>query len=277
MPAPPKSDDLVPRNTIWLSDAFERYYRATAPDGSAVEAELNAALPRPESLWMWRCSSNWLGCLTGADYEKAAWEPWYRAHVAREESRSRAEKSFRDELASGRLIALVRDPATGETLQLDYRRWNERMNFGVAGFTEEFVGPDDLSQPGPCTIVGGAMRPVFFDLDEFQSWLLTLPGRRSCGQKPRHDPQPSEPVEIAERWPIPEKEPTASRRAAAWRLAKRVWGKDGGPIKGPSWRALTDKLNKQRIDGEEIVSEDTLRRVFLACNRRSANSANSAD
>src|SRR5438309_405788 len=50
MPAPPKSDDPLPRNTIRLSDAFERYYRATAPDVSAVEAELNAALPGPESL-----------------------------------------------------------------------------------------------------------------------------------------------------------------------------------------------------------------------------------
>ena len=138
------------------------------------------------------------------------------------------------------------------------------MNFGVAGFTEDFVGPDDLSQPGPCTIVGGAMRPVFFDLGEFQSWLLTLPGRQSCRQKPRHDPHRPEPVEIAERWPIPEKEPTGPKRAAAWRLAKRVWGKDGGPIKGPSWRENTDELNKRRIDGEEIVSEDTLRRVFLS-------------
>jgi hypothetical protein len=261
MPAPPKSDDPLPRNTIRLSDAFEDY-RETAPDVSAVEAELNAALPGPESLGMWCCDPNWLGCLTGADYKKAAWERWYRAHSATEESRSRAEKSFRDELATGRPIALVRDPATGETLQLDYRRWNEKMNFGVAGFTEDFVGPDDLSQPGPCTIVGGAMRPVFFDLGEFQSWLLTLPGRRSCSQKPRHDPHPPEPVEIVERWPIPEKEPTAPRRAAAWRLAKKVWGKVGGPIKGLSWRELTDQLNKRRIDGEEIVSEDTLKRAF---------------
>jgi hypothetical protein len=44
----------------------------------------------------------------------------------------------------------------------------------------------------------------------------------------------------------------------------RVWGKYGGPIKGPSWRENTDELNKRRIDGEEIVSEATLRRVFLA-------------
>ena len=27
MPAPPKSDDPLPRNTIRLSDAFENYYR----------------------------------------------------------------------------------------------------------------------------------------------------------------------------------------------------------------------------------------------------------
>src|SRR5262245_44245995 len=102
MPAPPISDYPLPRNTICLSDAFDRYYRATAPDVSAIEAELNAALPGPEGRGMWRCDSNWLGCQTGAEYEKAAWRRWYRALDAREESRSRAEKSFRDELASGR-------------------------------------------------------------------------------------------------------------------------------------------------------------------------------
>ena len=95
MPAPPKSDDPLPRNTIGLSDAFENYYRGTSPDVAAIEAELNAALPGPESPGMWRCTFNWLGCLTGADYEKAAWDRWHRALVAREESRSRAEKSFR--------------------------------------------------------------------------------------------------------------------------------------------------------------------------------------
>ena len=249
MPVRPRSQNPLPRNAIRLSDAFERYYRATAPEGPAIEAELNAALPGPESRGMWRCDSNWLGCLTGADYEKAAWDRWHRALVAREKSRSRAEKSFRDELATGRLLAFVRDPATGETLQLDYRRWNEKTNFGVAGFSEDFVGPDDLSQPGPGTIVGGAMRPVFFDLGEFQSWLLKLPGWRSCRQKPRHDPHRPEPVETAERWLIPEKEPTQPKQAAAWWLAKRVWGKDGGPRKGPSWRENTDKLNKQATYG----------------------------
>ena len=106
------------------------------------------------------------------------------------------------------------------------------------------------------------MRPVFFDLGELQACLLTLPGRQSCRQKPRHDPHRREPVEIAERWPIPDKEPTGPKRAAAWRLAKRVWGKDGGPIKGPSWRGNTDELNKRRIVGEQMVSEDTLKRVF---------------
>ena len=79
MPAPPRSDDPLPRNTIGLSDAFENYYRATSPDVAAIEAELNAALPGPESPGMWRCNFNWLGCLTGADYEKAAWDRWHRA------------------------------------------------------------------------------------------------------------------------------------------------------------------------------------------------------
>jgi hypothetical protein len=46
------------------------------------------------------------------------------------------------------------------------------MNFGVPGFSDDdFVGPDDLMQPGPSTIVNGVACSVFLDLDEFQSLL----------------------------------------------------------------------------------------------------------
>ena len=32
MPAPPRSDDPLPRNAIGLSNTFESYYRATSPE-----------------------------------------------------------------------------------------------------------------------------------------------------------------------------------------------------------------------------------------------------
>jgi hypothetical protein len=72
-------------------------------------------------------------------------------------------------------------------------------------------------------------------------------------------------VEFAERWPIPERNPQA-KAGAAWQVGEKSLGKDGGP-KGAELAENTDELNKRRIDGEEMVSEDTLRRVFLGSNR----------
>ena len=87
--------------------------------------------------------------------------------VALEESRSKAEKAFRDVLATGRPQSLIRNPVSGEILQiLNYQDWNNKQNFGVAGFSDDFVDPHELMQPGPNTIINhdGFMRPVFFDL-----------------------------------------------------------------------------------------------------------------
>ena len=248
MPLAGKSDDPLPRNAIRLSDAFERYYRATAPDMSAVEAELNAALPGPESQGMWRCDFNWLGCLTDADYNKAAWERWYRAFVAMEESRSRAEKSFRNALATGRPDALVRDPVTGENVKLlNYPIWNEKANFGVAGFTEDFVGPNELMQPGPNTIIGDAMRPVFFDLDDFQ---LSF-GLDQAKSVPVEVVEAAS-VEVVERWPFPECAPRGRVAELVYAAIKRKWG--GGPPK---------KLSPQEIANViKIGSAETIRRLL---------------
>jgi hypothetical protein len=250
MPAPPQSNDPVPLNVIRLSDAWERYYRATSPDREAIEDELNAAWTECEDRGTgWRRNLEWLGCLTDADHFNAAWKWWHRMSVALEESRSRAEKAFRDALATGHPVALVCNPTSGESLQLNYRDWNKKQSFGVAGFSDDFVDPNELIQPGPNTIINhdGFMRPVFFDLDDFQSCLGL---------------DRVEVVEVSERWSIPEKEPRGPKQAAARRIAKRIWGADGGPPRSLSWQEITNRVNARRIRGDAFLSTSTVERMF---------------
>jgi hypothetical protein len=172
------------------------------------------------------------------------------AMVALEESRSKAEKAFRDVLATGRPQSLIRNPVSGEILQiLNYQDWNNKQNFGVAGFSDDFVDPHELMQPGPNTIINhdGFMRPVFFNLDDFQSCL----GLDRVGV-----------IEAGERWSIPEKAPLRRMQAAAWRTAKRIWGADGGPPRSLSWQEITNKLNADRIRGDTLLSASTVERMF---------------
>jgi hypothetical protein len=124
---------------------------------------------------------------------------------------------------------------------LNYCSWNERANFGVAGFIDDFVGPDELVQPGPNTIIGGAMRPVFFDQDDFQS---------SFG----FDQAKAVPVEVVERWSIPECAPSRGRvTQLAYAAIKRKWC-DGPP----------KKLSPQQIASiiKTGCSAETVRRLL---------------
>jgi hypothetical protein len=160
VPAPPRATDPLPLNVIRLSDAFNRYYRAITPDAAAIDSELTVAqriLTTPAA--------------TAID-AKAAKEKINGALSARENAESRAEMAFRAALATGRPMACIRDPKTGDVLQLlDYRQWTERNNFGTPGFSEDFVDPDDLIQPGPSACIDGLSRPVFFYQREFDEWL----------------------------------------------------------------------------------------------------------
>jgi hypothetical protein len=202
MPAAPRSHDPLPIGAIRLSAAFEHFYRSTSPDATAIEAGLRAAYADIEN-----ARQTW-GPL-GARQLEAALARWRAASEAQDASRRRAEWSFREMLATGGLIARVRDPASGEILQLsDYESWSKRASFGVPGFTDDFVGPDELMQPGPSgAIIGGAMRPVFFVLAELEA---VLPPVGSAGIE-------TVDQQGTDRWSIPQKEPRGTRRAAAWR------------------------------------------------------------
>jgi hypothetical protein len=117
----------------------------------------------------------------------------------------------------------------------------------VAGFTEDFVGPNELMQPGPNTIIGDAMRPVFFDLDDFQ---LSF-GLDQAKSVPVEVVEAAS-VEVVERWPFPECAPRGRVAELVYAAIKRKWG--GGPPK---------KLSPQEIANViKIGSAETIRRLL---------------
>jgi hypothetical protein len=256
MPAPPRSHDALPSGAIRLSVAFERYYRATSPDAAAIQAELNAAYADIENAWQALGAGS-------ARQLKAAMARWRAASMTHDASLTRAELSFRNLLAVGRLIARVRDPATGEILQLlDHESWNKRSSFGVPGFTDDFVGPDELMQPGPSgATIGGFLRPVFFILAEFEALLPAGADVVAKIDQPEHDRREHHQPE-QDRWPIPEQEPKGIRQAAAWRIAKRAFGNEGGPLRSLGWATITNLLNARRLSGDARITEDTVARMF---------------
>src|ERR1700730_17006388 len=58
-------------------------------------------------------------------------------------------------IGRGILVAQVRDPDTGQALQLDRHEWASMGDFEAA-IADDFVGPSDVLQSGPNTINKGA-------------------------------------------------------------------------------------------------------------------------
>ena len=91
---------------------------------------------------------------------------------------------FRNHLYVGNLLAYIRDPETGDILQLDQFDW--RM--GHNGFwplrlprrVDSFATNGD-AVPNPNTFLRGAYRPVFLWRDEFERWLKKTLGHQKHG------------------------------------------------------------------------------------------------
>jgi hypothetical protein len=152
---------------------------------------------------------------------------------------------WRAELVAGRFEACIRDPRTGEFLPLDKRGWACGPGLGPRPEIEDFVYPDDPWQPGPTTEIDGKLRPVFFVRDAFMAALL------------------SNEDQMIEDWrPIPESEPNTRKQSAAWRAAKKAWPRTGGPPRNLSWQRVTEICNENRVKSEELLSEETIQRMF---------------
>jgi hypothetical protein len=96
---------------------------------------------------------------------------------------------FRNHLYVGNLLAYIRDPETGDILQLDHFDWGMGRNgfwpLRLPRRVDDFVTNDDLVR-NPNTFLHGAYRPVFLWRDEFEHWL-----KKTFGQQEHRGGRPT--------------------------------------------------------------------------------------
>jgi hypothetical protein len=157
---PEYASDPIPANAIRLRDAFYRVLEVNVAGPTMV------TLKDSERADIRSHTESDLKRFVGEDYPAEDLEYF---------SQGREANVFvRNCLAAGDLVAHVRDPETGEILQLMRTGW-EDIEFipGELGWLDsDHVHPDDPLYPGPPDVmVRGKARPVFFLRDEFENWF----------------------------------------------------------------------------------------------------------
>lgn len=145
------ADDPILVGMISISDAFLLVYRVVVSDWETIEERLNPSAPFYEQL-------------SEQDAERARSEAWRSYDLAQRQ----ANQWLRAKLSDGTLTALVRDPQTGDFLQLDRSKWFPLGDFET-GITDNHVGPEDVLASGPNTVIAGERRPVFFSRKNFDA------------------------------------------------------------------------------------------------------------
>lgn len=159
-----QSLDAIPIDCLWLTEAYD----------AVVDSIVDLVDFAPEALRVWQeelASSREIEKNAGHDPETfdAALELlWQR--------RKEANLFLRQALEDSALTACVRDPDTGETLQLAPTNWISaswsRNGYVPPGIWSNFIGADDTDCPGPTgSLLRGALRPVFFLKENFELWL----------------------------------------------------------------------------------------------------------
>ena len=165
------ANDPIPLGAIALMDAYQIVFEAITPNSSELLEAINPA----------QSSS-----------DRANREAW----TAYDSSQLKANTWLRQRIADELLVALIRDPERGEVLKLSHIGW-ENPGFLNSGIVGNFVGPDDIVNPGPSTVLRGQRRPVFFNLNAFETLVKEqLPAIRQIvgrsrsvkkGRAPKHD------------------------------------------------------------------------------------------
>ena len=134
------ADDPIPIGMISIRDARDTVCRTITPDWQILEDRLNPASPSH-------------GALQKQDAKCAREEAWGNYDKAQR----RAIKWLRDRISQEALIALVRDPKTGDILKLDRDKWASMSDFEIE-----------------VTIVMGARQTVFFDRKNFDDVMRNI-------------------------------------------------------------------------------------------------------
>ena len=157
----PRADDPIPVNAIRLADAYECVLDAVdahpeiLPEFDVDLLELLAKSRDKERE------------IQDPDvFDKELEEFWYR--------KKEVNIFLRKQLEEKKLVACVRDPETGDILQLSSDgwipdRWTDEIPSGI---WSDYVHPDDYEYLGPTgAFLRGALRPVFFRSEDFNLWF----------------------------------------------------------------------------------------------------------
>jgi hypothetical protein len=151
------ADDPIRADAISIRDAFDIVYQTITPDWQILAERLNPASPYYDAFH------------ERDDKDRANREAWR----AFDNAQRFANEWLRERIGQGALIALVRDPSTGEVLQLDRHEWASMDDFET-GITSNFVAPGDALQSGPDTSIKKKRRPVFFNRKNFDDLVKQI-------------------------------------------------------------------------------------------------------
>jgi hypothetical protein len=168
---PNAEDDSVPENGISLRDAYWRWCEISNPNWWQILASYSDA-HRPLDT----------DGLSNAELDQKRKELRSTQKITDPEL-ARAERaaasSMREALANGSLVALIRDPKTGNILKPSVWSDDGTQNYwrgkkdtdSSAPLDSDFVSPDDPNTPGPCAQSNGRRCKVFLWKKDFLQWL----------------------------------------------------------------------------------------------------------
>jgi hypothetical protein len=154
------ASDPIPENSVGLSDAFDRI--------------MDAAEKNPDRLKLDDDDRRDIRRGTESDLKQFIPEEYSVKDIDEIALGKEANVFIRKCLTAGELVAHVRDPETGQILQLPRKGWNNLEFYpGELGWLlDNHVHPGDPLNPGPPEVmVRGMARPVFFLRDGFDLWF----------------------------------------------------------------------------------------------------------
>jgi hypothetical protein len=173
------ANDPIPGDGIFLTDAFELVFHLMHADWRNLEAFAEAPIVALQT------SSE-----TNDELNK---EPMDEAFIKYDLAQLKANHWIRSQISDGSLMAFITTPALGKPWQLPREGWTD-VGLSRSGITSNFVGPDDILNPGPDAEIDAYRRPVFFNRDDFESAVKAAFGsiakpdqHKRLGAPPKHD------------------------------------------------------------------------------------------
>jgi hypothetical protein len=132
--------DPIPVGMISIRDARDIVYRTNTPDWQSLEERLSDPSP---------------------DFDGPSGQANRKAWRNYDQALRHARECLCEKIIQGRLIPLVRDPKTGDILQLD-REWAQS------------IGHTDIDVMTATAIIRGERQPVFFDRKSFDDVMKDM-------------------------------------------------------------------------------------------------------